>query len=238
MSSTQQIRNHDFDVSGLQIGFIGLFVVALMVAQVTGGKLAVITLPLVGAVLYPAGTIAYAATFFATDCMSELYGRKFATKVVNIAFLMNFVLLGLVWWSIQAPNSGVGVPQGEFAMVFSSGTNIVLGSLTAYLVAQNWDVFAFDSIRDWTSGKHLWLRNLASTGTSQLIDTTIFTLMAFWLAPQVLGIGHALPTAVLISTIAGQYFLKAIIAGVDTPLVYMAVHGIRRRTDTVRGAHA
>ena len=73
----------------------------------------------------------------------------------------------------------------------------------------------------------MWLRNLGSTGTSQLIDTTIFVLLAFFLVPSALGIGQALPGAVLVQLIVGQYILKLLIALLDTPFVYAVVGYMR-----------
>jgi uncharacterized integral membrane protein (TIGR00697 family) len=73
----------------------------------------------------------------------------------------------------------------------------------------------------------LWLRNLGSTGTSQLIDTTIFVLIAFFGVPAVLGIGDVLPNEVLLQLIVGQYIIKLLIAVIDTPFVYAAVGYVR-----------
>jgi len=60
-----------------------------------------------------------------------------------------------------------------------------------------------------------------------LIDTTIFVLAAFFLVPSVLGIGQALPGAVLLQLIVGQYILKILIAFGDTPFVYAVVGYVR-----------
>jgi Uncharacterized conserved protein len=114
--------------------------------------------------------------------------------------------------------------------VLGLSTNVVFGSLVAYLLSQNWDVSVFHRLRAATDGSALWLRNLVSTGTSQLLDTVVFTLVAFWVAPA-LGVGQALPASVLGSLIVGQYVLKLLIAVVDTPLVYAAVGVVRRRDD-------
>jgi len=171
--------------------------------------------------------LAYALTFFASDCYAELYGRRSAQIMVNVGFGMNFVMLALVWLAIVAPGSPAGVDPATFESVLGLSTNIVLGSLAAYIVSQNWDVVAFHAIGDWTDGDHLWLRNLGSTGTSQLIDTTIFVLLAFFLVPTTLGIGQALPGAVLVQLIVGQYILKLLIALLDTPFVYAVVGYMR-----------
>jgi hypothetical protein len=217
-----------------KIGFAALFVTALVTAQLIAVKLLVVPypgwVPLIGtSVLVPAGVIAYALTFFASDCYAELYGRRPAQIMVNVGFGMNFVMLALVWVAIELPGSQAGADPAAFANVLSLSTNIVIGSLAAYVVSQNWDVIAFHSIGERTEGRYLWLRNVGSTATSQLIDTVIFVLIAFAGVPAVLGIGRALEPTVLVGLIVGQYIIKLLIAVVDTPFVYAAVGYLRSR---------
>ncbi len=215
-----------------KIALAALFITSLITAQLIAVKLLAIplpaSLPVVGAsVLVPAGVLAYAVTFFASDCYAELYGRRPAQIMVNVGFGMNFVLLALVWLAIAAPGSPAGVDPAAFETVLGPSTNIVLGSLAAYVVSQNWDVIAFHAIGDYTDGERLWLRNLGSTGTSQLIDTTIFVVIAFFAVPAALGTGEALPGSVLLQLIVGQYVLKLVIALLDTPFVYAVVGCVR-----------
>ncbi|WP_280537449.1 queuosine precursor transporter [Halopenitus sp. POP-27] len=214
-----------------QVALLALFVTALVTSQLTAAKILAIpipiTLPVIGPeIALPGAAVAYALTFFASDCYAELYGRRAAQVMVNVAFAMNFVVLALVWSTIAAP-----ADDPEFAATFAAAlapaTNIVVGSLLAYLVSQNWDVIVFHALRDRTDGAHLWLRNLVSTATSQAIDTVIFVGVAFVVAPAVLGIGVTLPTAVVVSLILGQYLLKLLIAVVDTPFVYLVVRAVR-----------
>lgn len=218
-----------------RVALIALFVTALVTAQIVSAKQLAqplpLALPVVGALLvFPGGTLAYAATFFASDCISELYGKRFARTVVNVGFFMNFVMLALVTLTVSwqpAPIPGMDQFSQQFAGVLSPATNIVLGSLLAYVVSQNWDVVAFHWIRDRTGGNALWLRNVGSTVTSQFIDTVIFTVVAFLVAPTVLGNTDPFPLAAVGSIIAGQYVAKLVIAVVDTPLVYAAVAAVR-----------
>lgn len=217
---------------GPKLALAALFITALVTAQLVAVKLLVVPLPEVlpvveSTVLVPAGVLAYAVTFVASDCYTELYGRREATIMVNIGFAMNFVMLGLVWLAIFAPGSDAGVDPAMFESVLGLSTNIVLGSLAAYVVSQNWDVFAFDRIRTQTAGKYLWLRNIGSTTTSQLFDTVIFVTMAFFLVPLVIGVGEALPGFVVLQLIIGQYLVKLAIAVLETPLVYAIVGYVR-----------
>lgn len=223
------MNEHTREPSLAPIALVGLFVTALVTAQLISSKLLALTIPVVGIVLTaPGGTLAYAATYFASDCISELYGATFARRVVNVAFAMNFVMLALVFATIQLPASpGSPVDPNQFATVLGSGANIVLGSSLAYLVSQNWDVVVFHRIREATDGSLLWLRNIGSTATSQLIDTVIFTVVAFAIAPVLLGNGQIPPTNVVVSIIVGQYLVKLLIALLDTPLVYATVSALR-----------
>src|SRR6056297_3485417 len=91
-----------------QVGLIGLFVTALVTAQVTASKVLAfelpLSLPVTGAQLaLPGAALAYALTFLASDCYTELYGRRAAQVLVNAAFTMNFLVLALVWSTILAP---------------------------------------------------------------------------------------------------------------------------------------
>jgi len=225
--------------SGVQVALIALFTTALVTAQLTATKILGFSiptsLPITGATLIlPGASLAYAVTFLASDCYAELYGRRAAHVLVTVGFAMNLVLLGLVWGTIAAPAAPSSVDPGKFATVLGASTNVVLGSLLAYLVSQNWDVFVFHRLREYTDGRALWLRNIGSTATSQAIDTVIFVGVAFFVAPQLLGIGSALPASVLLALGVGQYLLKLLIALCDTPVVYAIVGYARSRTDAGR----
>ena len=215
------------------VALTATFVTALVTAQVISPKLLAVTLPVVGAVSAAGGTLAYAATFFASDCLAELYGERYTRRVVNVTFLMNFLLLALVFLAIELPAARGSVDPDAFATVLGLSGNIVAGSLAAYVFSQNWDVFVFGRLHDATQGRLLWLRNLVSTGTSQLIDTAIFNIVAFLVAPVAVG-NDPFSLPLIGSLIVGQYVLKLLIALVDTPLVYVAV-AIADRDDTAGG---
>jgi uncharacterized integral membrane protein (TIGR00697 family) len=220
-----------------QLALAALFITGMLVMQVTASKVLAfdlpIFLPLTGdQLLVPAGVFAYALTFFASDCYAELYGKRPAQALVNVAFAMNFVLLALLALAIWAPAFEFSPVGGEpFATVLGASAGIVAGSLLAYVVSQNWDVIVFHRLRDATDGDALWLRNVASTASSQLIDTVIFITVAFVLF-QGLSPGDAA------GLIVGQYVVKLGLALLDTPFVYLVVGAIRRRDPTPTDAAA
>ncbi|MEF8801459.1 MAG: queuosine precursor transporter [Halolamina sp.] len=221
-----------------------LFVTALVTAQLTAAKLLAFGLPFSlpsagSALVLPGAALAYALTFFASDCYAELYGRRAAQELVNVAFAMNFVVLALVQSTIAAPAADPEFAS-TFATVLGASTNIVAGSLLAYIVSQNWDVIVFHRIREYTDGAMLWARNLGSTASSQLLDTVIFVGTAFFVLPA-LGIGTELGLPLLASQgpsilalIVGQYVFKLGVAVLDTPFVYAVVRAARSREATER----
>jgi len=230
--SEASVGDDPFDrVRAVQVALVAVFVTALVTAQPTASKLLAfdlpISLPVTGSeIVLPGAALAYAVTFLASDCYAELYGRRAAQVMVNVAFGMNFLFLALLWSTIAAP--AAIPPQAEqFEAVLAPATNIVLGSLLAYVVSQNWDVIAFHAIRKRTGEERLWLRNIGSTATSQAIDTVIFVSVAFYLAPHLLGVGDPSSLSLVASLIVGQYLFKLLVAVLDTPFVYAIVGYVR-----------
>lgn len=221
------------------VALAALFVAALVTGQLLAVKVLALPSPVAvpgagSTLLVPAGVVAYALTFFASDCYAELYGKRAAQVVVNVAFLTNFVWLALLAAAIALPGSPAGVDPDAFASVLAPSGNVVAGSLLAYLVSQNWDVAVFHRLREATDGEYLWLRNVASTASSQLLDTVVFVAVTFSLAPLAFGVGERLPAAALLALIVGQYVVKLSIAVLDTPLVYAVVRAARGGAGTRR----
>jgi uncharacterized integral membrane protein (TIGR00697 family) len=221
------------------VALTAVFVASLATAQLTAAKILAFELPfsvpLAGSELaLPGAALAIAVTFLASDCYTELYGRRAAQVLVNVAFAINFLVLALVWSTILAPAAPSSIDPAAFESVLGASTNIVAGSLLGYAVSQNYDVIVFDRLREATDGDHLWLRNIASTGTSQLLDTVIFVGVAFWAVPRVAGVGPRPPVEIVVSLMVGQYVLKLAIAVLDTPFVYLITGAARRSMDAPR----
>ncbi|WP_138431679.1 queuosine precursor transporter [Fodinibius saliphilus] len=169
----------------------------------------------------PVGVIAYPFTFLATDLISELYGRKKAQLVVWVGFWMNVLMLFLMSVNHWLPNTG-GVSGGLqlFEGVYEFMIGNTIASMIAYLVAQTVDVRLFHFWKDFTNGKHLWLRNNASTTISQLVDSTAILTILFLAG----NLGREVDTiGKLVILIFNSYVFKFLFALIDTPLCYLGV---------------
>ncbi len=216
------------------------FVVVLVLTNIIGVKLFLAfpeTLPrgLFGeAITLTTGLITYPVTFLLTDIVCEVWGRAKANLMVITGFFMSLASLVLIQISLALPGAPawpasnpyfatVADMQRAFESVFTLPGILIFASMTAYLVAQLMDVRLFHFWKRVTAGRHLWLRNNASTMTSQLFDTVIVNAIF-------LGFGLGLDWALVAKIIAASYLFKVIMAALDTPLIYLGVALVRRYT--------
>lgn len=170
--------------------------------------------------IVPAGTVAYPFTFLVTDTISELYGRKVATRIVWYGFALSIAMVLLVFIGKVLPGAAFWEDQSSYETILGSVPRIVLGSMIAYIISQHGDVLLFHRLRRLTTGRHLWLRNNASTIVSQGVDTALFISIAF---------AGTVPGDTLLNMMGTQYAIKLGVAVVDTPLVYALVRFIRNK---------
>jgi len=90
--------------------------------------------------------------------------------------------------------------------------------MIAYLISQYFDVWIYSIIKNFTQNKYLWLRNNLSTILSSLLDSTIFSLLAWIiLSPEPETLYN-----VFMIYIFGTYILRVFIAMIDTPFMYLS----------------
>jgi queuosine precursor transporter len=205
----------------------GLFIAALVACNLTFQKFFMLEIPLPGGGTHvfrqSVGIIAYPLTFLVTDILSEIYGPRRATQVVVAGLIASVFTTALVELSDLAPSAEFGIGSETFHQVFGLSKVAVFASMMAYLTAQFIDIRLFHFWKRLTNGKHLWLRNNASTITSQLVDT--FVVLALLASFKAAGITWQNLPALFID---GLIF-KWTIAVLDTPLFYIAVRSLERR---------
>jgi uncharacterized integral membrane protein (TIGR00697 family) len=124
--------------------------------------------------------------------------------------------------------------QPHLVALFGFLPRVVAASLVAYMLSQFHDVWAFHWWRERFAGRHLWLRNNASTMVSQLIDSTVFVGLAFAPLP-ILGTIPGFETWPLVLSVwVTTYVIKLFVAVVDTPFLYWG-RAIGKRLIAARG---
>jgi len=170
------------------------------------------------------GILAYPVTFICTDVLSEFFGRRRVSRLVTAGLVASVFVGILVFVSDAVPAADWSrVDDAVFHEVFGLQSVALLASMGAYLGAQYLDIRMFHFWKRVTGGRHLWLRNNASTFVSQLVDTALVaTLLTLF------GV-EELTMARLPYLIANGVIFKWMVALVATPLIYLAVWFVRER---------
>lgn len=193
-----------------------LFVASMVIVNTLGTKITTIL-----GVRVSVGIFFMPVMFLITDIVGEVYGRKEASRFVNMSTVMLVLLFVMINVCIAMPPNPTWEMQSEYAAVFGSSLRMTIASLVSFVVSQNVDVFLFSFWGKVTKGKMLWVRNNLSTITSQLVDTTIFEFVAFWhLTPK-------FTTGFVISLIIPYWLFKVALALLDTPFCYLGVKWLR-----------
>ncbi|HOZ68663.1 MAG TPA: queuosine precursor transporter [Chitinophagaceae bacterium] len=181
------------------------------------------------------GVLLWPVVFVMTDIINEYYGVKgvrflswLTIALIGFGFLIVFGALQTTpntWWVTSKKDIGIENMETAFHGIYGQGLGIIIASMTAFLVAQLLDVFVFHKIKKWTGEKKIWLRATGSTIVSQLIDSFVVLIIAFYLYPKLVkGQGDPWPFDQLIAICIVNYIYKFIVALLLTPVIY-AVHG-------------
>jgi len=159
------------------------------------------------------GNVIYSSLFLVTDIINENHSKKDAQKAVWIGFFVLITTTIIMQISIQFIPDKSDFLSEHITAIFDFLPRIAFASLIAYLISQSHDVWFYAKLKKRHKTKYLWLRNNLSTITSQLIDNTIFTLIAF------VGI---FSWSVIGQIFLTSFILKVIVAACDTPFVYLS----------------
>ncbi len=227
----------------LYIVLAGFFVANALIAEMIGVKLfqletalglAKADFPLLGqdhlSFVLSVGVLPWPIVFIMTDVINDYYGVRgvrFLTLLTVVLISSAFVVLYFAidmpaeqgWWITSSAAQGVPDMQAAFASIFGQGMNIILGSLTAFVIGQLVDALVFRRIKRATGDRRIWLRATSSTLVSQLLDSLVVTYVAFWIFKDMT---FAMATALALTA----YAYKFIVAILATPVVYLVHAGV------------
>jgi len=202
------------------------FVTVLLCSNLIGaGKVATIELPLLGEVVFGAGVLFFPISYFFGDILTEVYGYAHDRRAVWCGFaalLFAAIMASIVVALVPAKGDYNTALQSGLEIVFGNTWRIVAGSMLAFWSGSLVNAFVLAKIKIWTKGRHLWMRTIGSTAVGELVDSSLFYLIAFygiWPIEQVLMVASA------------QYILKTSWEVLATPLTYAVVNFLKRQED-------
>lgn len=171
-----------------------------------------------------AGVLLWPMVFVMTDIINEYFGKKgvrlfsyIAAALISYAFIAVYASIhtqpAAFWLIKEAPEGPINM-QHAFSSVFGQGLWIIIGSLVAFLVGQLVDVYTFHLIKNKTGNRALWLRSTGSTLVSQLVDSFVVLIIAFY-------IGGDWPLKLVLAVGVVNYLYKFVVAVALTPLLYL-----------------
>jgi uncharacterized integral membrane protein (TIGR00697 family) len=178
-----------------------------------------------------AGVVIWPVVFITTDIINEYFGKRGVRKIsflavgcIAYAFFMIFIVTKLdpaSFWLDVNNTDQEGNPfdvNYAFNKIYTQGLGIIVGSLIAFLIGQFLDVYVFQKLRQITGGKKIWLRATGSTLISQLVDSFVVLIVAFYILSPA---ESRWPFSQVISVGIINYIYKFIIAIVLTPAIYL-----------------
>lgn len=170
------------------------------------------------------GVLTWPVVFIMTDIINEYYGVKgirflsFLTAgLIAFSFIVFYFAIHTApasWWVGSQAKNGVPDMQAGYNQVLGQGMNIIVASLTAFIIGQITDATIFKRIKVFTGEKRIWLRATLSTIVSQLIDTVVVLYLYLYVS-----LGFSFPKVTAIAMV--NYTYKFVIAILLTPVIYL-----------------
>ena len=214
------IKLHKFDV------IVGFYIFAIVAAQLMGAKVVpfgdLLGIPLsisVAVFLMP-------LLFTTTDIVVEVYGKARARSLVWTGLMVITLLATYTLFVTGLPAAERYVASNDaYNSIFGTSIRFALASIAAFLIAEVIDVLIYTKMQEKMKQKGMWLRNNISNFVGQLIDSTVFVVVAFYAFDLSLG-ANAL---FLVGIIIPYWIVRCFVSIVGTPFAYMGVAFLRNR---------
>jgi hypothetical protein len=229
----------------LFIVLAGFFVATALIAEIIGVKIFSLEKTLGFSPLHlkvfgndlslnlTAGVLLWPIIFVMTDIINEYYGRKgvrflslLTAVLILFAFFMFYGAMRLTpadFFVTSKQGSGVPDMEQAYTSVLGQGSNIIIGSIVAFIISQLIDVFVFHRIKRLTGEKHVWLRATGSTLVSQFIDSFVVLFIAFYVGSRINKAegDFEWPFSLFIAVGLVNYVYKFLVAILLTPVIYL-----------------
>jgi len=196
-----------------------LYISSLFAANTLGIKL----MPFLFGTHLSVAVFSFPIVFMMTDIIGEVYGKKMAKNFVwaGVISILLFLLYSVI--SIVTPwaQGGLWAKEG-YNLIFGISVRFSIASLVAYAIGEYQDVISFFFFKKRMGDKYFWLRSNLSNLWSQLLDSTIFMLIAY------LGV---LPMKTILLIIIPWWAYKVFMGFLFTPLSYLGIRLLRGKNN-------
>ena len=183
-----------------------LFVAVLLISNIASAKIVQF-----GFLTFDGGTLLFPLSYIFGDILTEVYGYARSRKVIWLGFAAA-ILMSVTFIAVGAlPSAPEWTAQAAYDQILGFTPRIVLASLIAYFAGEFSNSFTLAKLKVKTQGKYLWVRTIGSTLIGQVVDTLIFSLIAF---------SGVVPYSLLVTLIISNYVFKCGVEILFTPATY------------------
>ena len=193
---------------------VALFITVLIVSNIASTKIVHFY-----SLTFDAGTILFPLAYIVGDIITEIYGFRKMRRLIYLGIGMllittlTFYIVGLLphaidWTGQDAYNSILGVVW-----------RIVGASIIALFFGEFFNSYILAKLKIQTKGKGIWGRVVGSTAIGSLIDTTLFSTIAF---------AGTMSSSTLIQLIATVYLVKVVTEIVVSPITLQIIAYIKK----------
>ncbi|MDD4874048.1 MAG: queuosine precursor transporter [Dehalococcoidales bacterium] len=171
-----------------------------------------------GSVVMPAAIIVFPISYVFGDILTEVYGYRWARRVIWLGFLCNLIFVFFVWIGQLLPGASFWVGQEAYESILGYTPRLLAASFFGYLVGEFVNSFIMAKMKLATGGRWLWMRTIGSTIVGQGLDTALFIVIAY------IGTASFMPVMILY-----HWLIKVAIETLATPLTYKAVNYLKQK---------
>jgi len=198
------------------------FVAILLLSNVLGaGKVAQVSLPVVGDQPFGAGILFFPVSYVIGDVLTEVYGYALARRVIWVGFAAVLFMAAMAWVVVALPPAPDWRNQAAYETVFGQVPRIVLASVVAFWAGEFVNAYVLARMKVWSAGRRLWARTIGSTVVGEGVDSLFFYPLAFLGAP-------GFTPALVAKLVVVQWALKVGWEVVLTPVTYAVVGWLKR----------
>jgi len=196
-------------VTGLFVVLAALFVTLLITSNIIAVKLV-----LVWGRILPAAIVLFPITYILGDILTEVYGFRFARRVILLGFLCNTVAVVGFWVGGLLPSAPFWQEQDAYNTILGYTPRLLMASFAGYLVGEFSNSIVLSRLKVATEGRWLWARTIGSTIVGQGADSVIFITVAF---------AGTLAGSNLMELLITQWVVKVLYETAATPITYAVV---------------
>ncbi len=200
------------------------FVTVLLCSNLIGaGKAAQIELPILGTMVFGAGILFFPISYAFGDILTEVYGYAYDRRAVwcGFAALIFAAMMSQVVIHLHpAPGEYNQHLQEGLESVFGNTWRIVFGSIVAFWSGSLVNAYVLAKMKIYFNGRHLWFRMIGSTALGELVDSSLFYMLAFY---------AIWPTEQVVKVAIVQYILKTSWEILAVPVTYKIVAFLKQK---------